>query len=166
MQYNLRPWMIDDLDSLVMFANNNNIAKFMMDKFPHPYTREAGENFINFATQESPVNIFAIEVEGKAAGGIGLHPLQDVERMNAEMGYWLAEPYWGKGIITKAIMQMVDYGFTNFPIHRIFARPYGTNAGSQKALKKAGFSLQATLPKWAVKNDEELDILIYTIQKK
>ncbi len=165
MHFKLRPWAKSDLDDLVTAANNNNIAKFMTDKFPHPYTKEAGEQFINFAMQGNPVNIFAIEVAGKAVGGIGLLPMQDVESINAEMGYWLAEPYWGKGIITGAIQQIVDYGFKTFPIKTIFARPYATNAGSQRVLEKAGFSLAATLPQWAFKNNELLDLKIYTIRK-
>ena len=166
MHYILRPWAMSDLDNLVASANNNNIAKFMMDRFPHPYTRDAGEQFINLAMQGNPVNIFAIEADGKAVGGIGLHPLEDVERINAEMGYWLAEPYWGQGIITSAINEMVEYGFKNFPISRIFARPYGTNMGSQRVLEKAGFVLEATIPRCALKNGKELDLLIYAIRKK
>jgi len=166
MQYNLRPWTINDLDSLVTFANNFNIAKFMMNKFPHPYTREAGENFIAFAMQGNPIHIFAIEVDGKAAGGIGIHPSIDVESKNAEMGYWLAEPYWGNGIITGAIKQMIEYGFTNFDINRIFARPFGTNIASQKVLEKTGFLLEATFDKTYFKNGEYLDELVYAIRKK
>src|ERR1044072_8408657 len=99
MDFKLRPWSLNDLDSLVKHANNNNIAKNMMDRFPHPYTRESGKQFIDFATKNDPVHIFAIEINGKAAGGIGIHPQDDVSRRNAELGYWLAEPFWGKGII-------------------------------------------------------------------
>ena len=166
MQFILRPWTINDLDSLVTFANNSKIAKFMTNKFPHPYTREAGENFIAYAMQGNPVNIFAIEVEGKAVGGIGIHPSSDIECKNAEMGYWLAEPYWGNGIITDAIKQMIEYGFNNFDINRIFARPFGTNIGSQKVLEKAGFGLEATFDKTLFKNGEYLDELVYAIRKK
>jgi len=165
MQYKLRPWTTNDLDSLVTFANNISIAKFMTNKFPHPYTREAGENFITYAMQGNPVNIFAIEVDGKAVGGIGIHPSSDIESKNAEMGYWLAEPYWGNGIITGAIKQMVEYGFKNFDINRIFARPFGTNIVSQKVLAKAGFVLEATFDKTYFKNGEYLDELVYAVRK-
>ena len=105
MQYYLRPWTPKDLNSLVRYANNPNIAKFMTDAFPHPYTEEAGKSFITFATKDDPIHIFAIDVEGEAVGGIGLHPQADVHRKNAELGYWLAEPFWGKGIITNAIKE-------------------------------------------------------------
>ena len=111
MNFTLRPWNTKDIDSLVKYANNINIAKFMTDKFPNPYTKENGEAFIAFATKDDPIHIFAIDVNGEAVGGIGLHPKEDIERMNAELGYWLAEPFWGNGIITKAIAQIVDFGF-------------------------------------------------------
>ena len=166
MEFKLRPFDMQDLESLVQYANNANIAKFMMNKFPHPYTKEAGQQFISYAIEGSPLQIFAIEVEGRAAGGIGIHPLADVESKNAEMGYWLAETYWGHGIITNAIKQMIDYGFSNFNINRIFARPFGTNVASQKVLQKAGFKLEATLEKTFFKNGEYLDELVYAVRKQ
>jgi RimJ/RimL family protein N-acetyltransferase len=162
----LRPWNTNDLDSLVECANNPNISKFMMNKFPYPYTREAGERFIAFATQENPTHIMAIEVDGKAVGGIGIHPLSDIESKNAEMGYWLAEPYWGKGYITEAVKQMIEYGFKNFDINRIFARPFGTNTASQKVLKKTGFLLEAKFEKTFFKNGEYLDECVYAVRRK
>lgn len=165
MNFILRPWSINDLDNLVLYANNSNIAKFMNDGFPHPYTKESGEAFIVFANKDNPVHIFAIDLDGEAIGGIGLHPKLDVDRKNAELGYWLAEPYWGKGIITAAIKKMVDFGFKTFDISRIFARPFGTNIGSQKVLEKAGFILEATFEKTLYKNGEYLDELIYAIRK-
>lgn len=166
MHFTLRPWTRDDLDSLVTFANNPAIARNMTDKFPHPYTVEAGQAFTAFATRENPVNIFAIDIEERASGGIGLHPQTDVQRKNAELGYWLAEPFWGKGIITSAILQMVDYGFKTFDINRIFARPFGTNVGSQKALQKAGFTLEGRFEKTYFKNGEYLDELVYAIRRE
>ena len=147
MHFTLRPWTSADLESLVTFANNYEIAKYMTDKFPHPYTADAGAAFILFASQGNPANIFAIDIDGQASGGIGLHPQTDLSCKNAELGYWLAQPFWGKGVITKAIGQMVDYGFATFDINRIFARPFGTNMGSQKALEKAGFILEARFTK-------------------
>ena len=165
MEYKLRPWSMTDLESLVKYANNPSIAKYMMDQFPHPYTPESGKKFIEFANNDDPVHIFAIEVEGKAAGGIGLHPQNDVYRKNAELGYWLAEPYWGKGIITNAIGEIVEFGFKTFDLTRIYARPYETNKGSQRALEKAGFILEARFHKTFFKNNEYLDELVYAIRK-
>ena len=165
MHFQLRPWALSDLDSLVRHANNPDIAKFMMDGFPHPYTEENGKAFIAFATKDDPIHIFAIDVEGEAIGGIGIHPQADVQRKNAELGYWLAEPFWGKGIITNAIKQVIEFGFKTYDINRIFARPYGTNIGSQKVLEKAGFVLEGRFEKTIFKNGEFLDELVYAVRK-
>ena len=165
MQFLLRPWAPTDLDSLVRHANNPDIAKFMMDGFPHPYTEENGRAFIAFATKDDPIHIFAIDVNGEAVGGIGIHPQADVQRKNAELGYWLAEPFWGKGIITNAIKQVIEFGFKTYDINRIFARPYGTNIGSQKVLEKAGFVLEGRFEKTIFKNGEFLDELVYAVRR-
>ncbi len=165
MEFTLRPFTLDDLDSLVRSANNPKIARNLTNKFPYPYTEENGRDFLNFATQTKPVNIFAIDIGGSAVGGIGLHPQFDIQSKNAELGYWLAEPYWNKGIITRAIPQMVDYGFKNFDITRIFARPFGTNKASQHVLEKTGFVLEAKIEKALFKNGEFGDELIYAVRR-
>ncbi len=166
MDFKLRTWSQADLDSLVKYANNIEIAKNMTDQFPHPYTVMKGKAFIEHASSGRPINIFAIEVNNEAVGGIGIHPQADIQRKNAELGYWLAEPYWGKGIITKAIIQMTDHAFKNFDIQRIFARPFGTNIGSQKALEKAGYKLEGKFEKAFFKNNEFVDELVYAVRKK
>ena len=139
MNFQLRPWSIADLESLVRYANNPNIARFMTDGFPFPYTEENGKAFIKMATANQPANILAITVNGEAVGGIGVHPQSDIYRKNAELGYWLAEPFWGNKIVTKAITEMVAYAFETFEIDRIFAKPFGSNTASQRVLEKAGF---------------------------
>jgi len=113
MEFTLRAWTPDDLDSLIKYANNFEIAKNMTDQFPHPYTIAKGKAFIEHASSGKPTNIFAIVVDNKAVGAIGIHPQSDIQRKNAEMGYWLAQPFWGNGIITKAIIQMTDYAKQN-----------------------------------------------------
>jgi len=165
-EFKLRAWSINDLNDLVTNANNIRIAKFMTDGFPHPYTKENGKAFIECATKDNPIHIFAIEVNGEASGGIGIHPQADIHRKNAELGYWLAEKHWGKGIITSAIKQVVKFGFDNYNIDRIFARPFGTNMASQKVLEKSGFKLEARFEKTLVKNGELLDELIYAIRRQ
>ncbi len=162
----LRPFNLNDLDSLIEYANNYKIAANLTNQFPHPYTRESGEAFIKMATEQSPPTILAIEINGRASGGIGLHIQTDIHIKNAELGYWLAEPYWGKGIMTKAVKHMVNYGFKNLNITRIFARPFGTNIASQKVLKNAGFVLEGKFKGTIYKNGEYLDELIYAIRKK
>lgn len=166
MHFTLRPFTINDLDSFVKYANNQKIANNLTDKFPHPYTIEHGKMFIEKATKNNPTNIFAIDINGEACGGIGIHPQEDVQRKNAELGYWLAEPFWGNGIISKAIPQIVEYGFKNFDITRIYARPYGTNVASQRVLEKSGFKLEGKFEKTLFKNGEFLDEWIYAIRKK
>ena len=165
MTFTLRPFNPKDVDSLMEYANNPKIAANLTNQFPHPYTRESGERFIDIATQHSPPTIFAIDINGKASGGIGLHPQTDIHVKNAELGYWLAEPFWGQGIMTKAVSQIVDYGFKNLDITRIFARPFGTNIGSQKVLEKAGFVLEGRFIDTIYKNGEYLDELFYAVRK-
>jgi RimJ/RimL family protein N-acetyltransferase len=154
------------MESLVENANNINIARYMTDAFPHPYTADNAKAFINFATTHPTSKLFAIDIDGKAVGGIGLHPQTDIMRMNAELGYWLGENYWGKGIITQAIKDMVEYGFSNLNITRIYARPFHTNMASQRVLEKTGFLLEARLEKTIYKNGEYLDELIYSKRKR
>ena len=99
----VRPWRAADLDALVRHADNPRIAANLRDAFPHPYTRAAGEAWLALAAKMNPASSFAIEVNGEAAGGIGVHLRGDVERVSAEVGYWLGEAHWGKGIVTAAL---------------------------------------------------------------
>lgn len=165
MQFTLRPWSLSDIDSLVEYGNNFNIAKNMRNAFPHPYTKEAGIRFIEKMKQFNPAQVFTIDINGKASGGIGIFPQDDIMCKNAELGYWLAEPFWGKGIITMAIKEMVSYGFKTFDISRIFAIPFGSNIASQKALEKAGFKLEAKLENTIFKNGGYQDELIYAVRR-
>ncbi len=165
MQFKLRAWNIEDLNNLVKYANNYKIARNLSDKFPYPYTEEDGRSFINFASGESVNHIFAIELEGKACGGIGLHPQFDIQCKNAELGYWLGEPFWGKGIMSEAIKQVVRYGFANIEVDRIFARSFGTNIASQKLLEKTGFVLEAKFQKTLYKYGKYEDELIYAVRR-
>jgi RimJ/RimL family protein N-acetyltransferase len=165
MKFKLRTWQPEDIDSLIKYADNFEIAKNLTNLFPHPYTIEDGIAFIERARGCQPTNVFAIDVNSEAVGAIGIHPQGDIFSKNAELGYWLGEAYWGNGIITKAIIEIVNYGFITFDINRIFARPFGTNIGSQKVLEKAGFTLEGKFEKTIFKNDVYLDELIYAIRK-
>jgi RimJ/RimL family protein N-acetyltransferase len=100
------------LDSLVLNVNNPNIAEFMTDGFPHPYSNEKGISFIEMATKDNPIHIFAIDVDWKSLGGIGIHLQQDIMKKNAELGYWLGEAHWSKGIVSGAIKRKLDFAFT------------------------------------------------------
>jgi RimJ/RimL family protein N-acetyltransferase len=165
MNFILRAWDAEDAENLVKYANNFNIAKNMTDAFPHPYTIADAKRFIEFATKDNPIHIFAIDIHGEAVGGIGIHPQSDIHRKNAELGYWLAQDFWSKGIITKAIREIVDFAFTAYDINRVFARPYGSNLASQRVLEKSGFKLEGRFEKTIFKNGEYLDELIYAIRR-
>jgi ribosomal-protein-alanine N-acetyltransferase len=164
MLFTLRPWTSDDLPSLVQYANNVEIARYLIDMFPHPYTVADGQAYLEFATSLAG-NIFAIDVAGQAVGSIALHPQSDIHRKNAELGFWLAQPFWGQGIITQAVCQVVAYGFQAFDITRIFARPFGTNRASQRVLEKAGFALEAQFTQTLFKNGEFLDEWVYGVRR-
>lgn len=164
--FKLRPWNSNDLISLVKYANNWNVAKNLTDKFPFPYTEQHGKSFINYATKDNPIHIFAIEVNGESVGGIGIHPQDDIQRKNAELGYWLGEPFWGLGIISQAIQEVVSYAFNTYDIDRVFARPFGSNVGSQRVLEKNGFILEAKFDKILIKNDELEDELFYAVRRQ
>jgi RimJ/RimL family protein N-acetyltransferase len=161
MEVKLRKWNEADLDSLVKYANNSNVAKWLTNGFPHPYTREDGKAFFSMIASDNPTKVFAIEVNGEAVGSIGIFPQSDIHEKSAEMGYWLAEEYWGQGIISRAIEEVVEYGFRTFDIVRIFARPFSTNLKSLRVLEKAGFSFEAKLKKALFKNGEFMDEIIY-----
>ena len=164
MEFRLRDWTPEDQESLLKFGNNFQVARFMTDQFPHPYTPERARAFIEFAMAQNPKRIFCIEVNGEAAGGIGLHPKTDIEQKNAELGYWLAEPYWGHGIMSRAIAQVVEYGFKTFPVTRIIGRTFGNNPGSQRALQKAGFVLEGRFVNAFYKNGEFTDEVVYAVR--
>ena len=161
----LRNLREEDLPRLVEYANNPRIAENLTDRFPHPYTRKKGEEFFKVANEQLPRHISAIEVDGNFAGCIGIHPAQDVWHRNAELGYWLAETFWGEGIMTEAIRQKIAYGFANFDIDRIFARPFGSNIGSQRVLERNGFALEARLFHTIYKNGRYEDELIYGLRR-
>ncbi|MBL7829776.1 MAG: GNAT family N-acetyltransferase [Saprospiraceae bacterium] len=161
----LRPWQQSDIESLVKYANNYKITSKLTNKFKYPYTRQNGEQFINMAVSMNPQQIFAIDLDGEAIGSIGIHPQDDIFCRNAELGYWLAEEFWGKGIATEAVKQIVKYGFETFDIDRIFARPFGSNVASQKLLEKSGFTLEAQFAKTIIKNGTYEDELVYGIRQ-
>ena len=165
MEFILRPWKASDINSLIKYANNWNIAKNLTNQFPHPYTIQDGKAFIEYATKDEPIHIFAIEVNQEAVGGIGIHPQSDIFIKNAEIGYWLGEPFWGHGIISKAIKQIIQFGFSTYEIDRIFARPFGTNLASQKVLEKNNFLLEGRYEKVLYKNGEYFDELVYAIRR-
>ena len=163
--FTLRPWHTNDLDSLVEVANNPHIARYMTNMFPHPYSRKNAIAFIEFATLAEPFRIFAIEINGKAVGGVGVHPQTDIMCKNAELGYWLGEDFWGQGVMSKVVAQIVPYAFKTFDIERLYGRVFGSNTASRYVLLKNGFVLESEIPKVIYKDGVFEDELIYGIRR-
>lgn len=165
MDFTLRPWTISDKDSLAKYANNQAIAHNLTNQFPYPYSEEDAVFFIENVTTRDDNDIMAIDIDGEAVGGIGLHFKQDVYCKNVELGYWVAEPFWGHGIMTKAIKDRVEFAFANYDIHRIYASVYTRNTGSWKALEKAGFTREAHLKESIFKDGVLEDEYIYSLRR-
>jgi RimJ/RimL family protein N-acetyltransferase len=136
----------------------------MRDAFPHPYGRAEAEAFLATATTMSPLTWFAIEFEGRVAGGIGYTLYEDVERIGAEVGYWLGVEFWGRGIATAAVRALTRHAFAAHPeLRRLWAVPYATNPASARVLEKAGYRLEGTLRQSAIKEGRVLDQWMYAI---
>jgi RimJ/RimL family protein N-acetyltransferase len=164
MHIRIRPWQPEDLETLVQLANNPRIAANVRDSFPQPYTNEAGTAWIESQRHKQPYTSFAIEVDGQFAGGIGVEPKADIYRCSMELGYWLGEPYWGKGIATAAIGQLCNYVWNTYPdIVRLYAEVFAHNTSSMRALEKNGFQLEGIRKKAAVKNGVILDDYVWVL---
>ena len=157
----VRSWTVDDLGSLVKYADNRTIWLNLRDRFPHPYTRRDGREFIQLARSQRPPTMFAIEVGGEAAGGIGFVQHVDVERVSAEIGYWLGEPFWGRGIVSEALVAVTKYAIETHHLTRVFAVPYAHNEGSCRVLEKAGYVLEGRLRRSAIKDGQIVDQMQY-----
>lgn len=157
----LRPWQPGDAPSLARYADNPRNAAGLRDAFPSPYTSEDARRFIAMATGPSRTIFLAIEVQGEAAGGIGIHPLDDVYRRTAEIGYWLAEPFWGKGIITDAVRAFVPVAFSQTDLVRIQAGIFSNNPASMRVLEKCGFIREAVHRNAITKNGVMMDEVMY-----
>lgn len=165
MQFKLRPWKISDVESIVKYTDNKNITDFMSDAFSSLKIYENALAFIEKANSNPNLFYFAITIDDEAIGGIGISILSDIHSKNAEMGYWLAEPFWGRGIVTEAVKQMVSFGFKNCDILRIFARPFSNNIASHKVLLNAGFVQETKFVNTILKNGIILDEIIFSIRK-
>ena len=159
----LRPWRSADAPSLARHANNVNVAKQLRDRFPHPYTIADARQFIHIVSGARPATNFAIVVDGEAVGGIGFYPGADVERFSAEIGYWLSESYWGRGITTEAIQLLSAYAFDVCNMLRLFALPFADNRQSLRVLEKAGYSREAILRASSVKYGQVRDQALYAL---
>ena len=157
----VRSWETSDVESLAHHANNRKIWINLRDAFPHPYTKHHARDFIRAIRQRTPETTFAIVVEGEAVGSVGfvLHP--DVERVSAEIGYWLAEPWWGRGITAEALVGVTRHAIEAHGLTRIYALPFAWNAASCRVLEKAGYVLEARLRRSAIKDGVITDQMQY-----
>ncbi len=161
--YAIREWRFSDCESLAFQANNGKIWENVMDHFPHPYTRRDAMNYIRMVrAMPGPPMRFAIEIDGKAAGSIGFSSEGDIERVTAEIGYWLGEEYWGRGIMSGVVEQTARYAFATFPFGKLFAYVFDYNTASMKVLEHAGFKLEAVLHKAAIKNNRLIDFYYFS----
>lgn len=154
MKLRLRNWRKEDIASLAILANNKNIFDNMRDHFPHPYTLKDAEEWIAMNENRNPPTNFAIEVDGKLAGGCGMMIFGDVYRRSAEIGYWIGEPFWRRGIATEAVKLLLEKIKIDFPeIIRVSAEIFEHNKASMKVLEKNGFHLESIRQKVVIKND-------------
>src|SRR5947207_15242467 len=153
----VRSWRAADLEPLVRYANNRKIAMNLRDRFPHPYTKADGQRFIRAMRHADPETAFAVVVDGEAAGGIGFVLQQDVDRASAEIGYWLGEPFWGRGIVTEALIAVTRHALEAHHLTRVFALPYARNEASCRVLEKAGYVLEGHLRRSAIKDGAIID---------
>jgi RimJ/RimL family protein N-acetyltransferase len=157
----LRPWRPGDETSLVRFANNRNVSRNLRDRFPYPYTDADAKKWVARATSRTPVRDFAILVDGVAAGGIGVEPGEGEGRRCADVGYWLGEPFWGRGIATEALRAITDYAFATFDVCRLEAGVFDWNPASARVLEKAGYTLEGRARRAVIKDGRIGDRLLY-----
>ncbi len=157
----LRPLRLSDAVRLAELANNEKISRNLRDGFPHPYTLADAQNFLQKFTNQDPVTFFGIDYGGEYVGNISLVPGQDIYRKSAEIGYFIGEPYWNKGIITAAVNLITDYGFNQLDIIRIHTGVFEYNFASQKVLEKCGFIKEGIFRKSVFKQGKLWDEVRY-----
>lgn len=154
----LRP---GDAPAIATYANNRNIWINVRDRFPHPYHVAHARQFIRMVRGTTQECDFGIEIEGEIVGGVGFVIQPDVQRVSAEVGYWLGEPFWGRGIATEALAAITRHAIDTHRLTRLFAVVFDYNAASARVLEKCGYQLEARLPRSAIKNGRVIDQLQY-----
>ena len=157
----VRSWRLGDADAIARHANNHKIWLNLRDAFPYPYSVQDAREFIKSLKNHTPETTFTIAVNGEAAGSVGFVLRQDVERVSAEIGYWLGEALWGRGIVSDALKGVTEYAVATHGLTRIYALPFAWNAASCRVLEKAGYVLEARLRRSAIKNGHIIDQLQY-----
>lgn len=162
----IRSWQPGDAAALVRYANNRRVWRNLRDRFPHPYTARDAEEWIRRATGMLLETHFAIAIGEEAVGGIGLELQTDIFRRSAEIGFWLAEPFWGRGIMTEAVRAMTDFAFATFDLCRVYAGVFEWNPTSMRVLEKAGYACEGRLRKSVTKDGQTIDQMLYAIVRE
>lgn len=162
----IRSWVAEDTQSLVTHANDHEIWLQLRDRFPHPYTIEDANIFLERVLHETPETSFAIDVSGQAVGCISAMSQTDVHRFTAEIGYWLGKEFWGRGIMTEVVPAFTEWLFETFALHRIYASSFARNRRSARVLEKAGFEYEGCLRASVFKDGQILDQLLYAKTKR
>jgi ribosomal-protein-alanine N-acetyltransferase len=162
----IREIIENDKYSIVKYADNKKISDNLRDAFPYPYTLQDAENWLALLNDNLPKRAFAVANNEEFIGAIGIEPCRDVNRFTGELGYWLGEPYWGKGIATLAVQKFINYVFEFYDLIKIFAYVFSSNPSSARVLIKTGFKLEGCMRKQIVKNGQTLDQLVYGILKE
>ena len=163
----IRKWKLSDAADLAMAISNKKIQNNLRDGLPYPYTEQDGANFISdmLSVDENETFAFAITVDDKVVGSIGVFRQGNIHRLTAELGYYIAEEYWGRGLMTEAVRQICEYVFDKSDIIRIYAEPFEYNIASCRVLEKVGFQYEGTLRNNAVKNGKIIDMKMYSLLK-
>lgn len=165
MSFILRKWQAEDAADVARYANNVHIACNLRNAFPFPYTQQDAKNYVESCASNDETNQLcrAIVADGSVVGSVGLFLGSDVYCKSAELGYWLAEDYWNKGIMSAAVGQLCQEAFETFNIVRIYAEPFAHNLGSRKVLENAGFSLEGIMKNGVLKNGIVFDYCMYAL---
>ncbi|MCI8553692.1 MAG: GNAT family N-acetyltransferase [Clostridiales bacterium] len=163
MEDRIRKWRLDDAGDLAAALSNKRVQDCLRDGLPFPYTEQDGREYIAamLSADADSTFAFAVVADGRAVGSIGVFRQQNIHSRSAEMGYYLAESHWGRGIMTEAVRQTCEYIFGHSDILRIYAEPFAQNTGSCRVLEKAGFQYEGTLRSHAVKNGRVTDMRLY-----
>jgi RimJ/RimL family protein N-acetyltransferase len=157
----IRSYRVDDLEALVRYADNPRVAMNLRDHFPHPYTPEHAEEWLYAGLRQDPEVNFALATDEELIGSIGLKLGEDVYEHSAEVGYWLGEPYWGRGIATQAVRAFSDWAFASFGLLRLHAYVFGGNVASMRVLEKAGYQREGCQRQAVVKFGRVMDQFLY-----
>ena len=167
MTCSIREWKLSDAKDLAAALSNRKIQDHLRDGLPYPYTEQDGVDYIShvLSADRNETFAFAITIDGKVIGSIGVFRQGNIHRQTAELGYYIAEEYWGRGIMTEAVKQICGYVFDKSDILRIYAEPFAYNIASCRVLEKAGFQYEGTLRNNAVKNGKIIDMKMYSLLK-